>query len=144
MPAHAVFYRKFESKNTRYFMGILACVLLVGVNILASQRYNEHMYGYMDGKKEDVLTYLKHIWGTPLFKLEMKAFEDERNLTVLREWEEIQKQNRERIEVMEKMTESHPYSPELYYNLHLLYSENGNTQKADEYLDKARQIDPSI
>lgn len=144
MPAHAVFYRKFESKNTRYFLGILACVLLVGANILASQRYNEHMYGHMDGKKEDTLTYLKHIWGTPLFTMEMKALEDEKNLSILQEWEKIQKQNAERIATMEKITQSHPYSPELYYNLYLLYSENGNARKANEYLNRARQIDPSI
>lgn len=144
MPAHAVFYRKFESKNTRYFLGILACILLVGANILASQRYDEHMYGYMDGKKEDTLTYLKHIWGTPLFAVEMRAFEDEKNLVILQEWKKIQRQNAQRIATMEKITQSHPYSPELYYNLHLLYSENGNIQKANENLNKARQIDPSI
>lgn len=144
MLAHAVFYRKFESKNTRYFVGILACILLIGINILASQRYDEHMFGYMNGNKEDTLTYLKHIWGTSLFNLEMKAFEDEKNFTILHEWEKIQAQNAQRIDMMEKITQTHPYSPELYYNLYLLYSENGNSQKASEYLHKARQIDPSI
>lgn len=144
MPAHAVFYRKFESKNTRYFVGILACILLVGMNILASQRYDEHMYGYMNGKREDTLTYLKRIWGTPLFSMEMKALEEEKDFATLHEWEKIQEQNTQRIVTMEKITQAHPYSPELYYNLYLLYSENGNTQKASEYLHKARQIDPSI
>lgn len=125
-------------------MGVLACILLVGINILASQGYDEHMYGYMNGKREDTLTYLKRIWGTPLFNMEMQAFKDENNLTILHEWEKIQEQNAQRIAMMEKITQSHPYSPELYYNLFLLYSENGNIQKAEEYLHKARQIDPSI
>jgi len=144
MLAHDVFYKKLGSKNTAYFLGILFCIVLVGANIVASQSFNTHMYGYMDGKEEHQLVYLKHIWGTPLYNQEIDALKKENKLTILGQWENIQQQNNKRIFMMELAARSHPYSPELYYNLFLLYSENGNTPKAQEYLQKARQIDPSI
>lgn len=144
MLAHDVFYKKLGSKNTLYFLGLSLCVVFIAANIFASQRYNTHMYGYMDGKNEDHLVYMKHIWGTPLFNLEIKSLEEENKTTLLEQWEKIQQQNNKRISMMEGVVISHPYSPELYYNLFLLYSENGNTSKAQENLQKARQIDPSI
>jgi len=144
MLAHDVFYRKLGSKNTAYFLGILFCIVLVGANIVASQSFNTHMYGYMDGKDEDQLVYLKHIWGTSLYNQEIDALKKENKSTILGQWENVQQQNNKRISMMELTARSHPYSPELYYNLFLLYSENGNSPKAHEYLQKAKQIDPSI
>lgn len=144
MLAHDVFSRKLGSKNTLYFLGILFCAVLIAANIFVSQRFNSHMYGYMDEKNEDQLAYLKHIWGTPLFDLEIDSLKKENKTTILNQWEKIQQQNNKRISMMEDVVQSHPYSPELYYNLFLLYSENGNTPKAQEYLQKAKQIDPSI
>ncbi|MFZ2206761.1 MAG: hypothetical protein WA061_04145 [Microgenomates group bacterium] len=144
MLAHDVFYKKLGSKNTRYFLGISLCIVFIAANVFASQRYNSHMYGYMDGKSEDQLTYIKHIWGSPLFDLEIKALKEEGETALLERWEKIQQQNNKRISMMEAVVQSHPYSPELYYNLFLLYSENGNTTKAHEYLQKAKEIDPSI
>ncbi len=144
MLAHDVFYRKLGSKNTVYFLGILFCVMLIAANIVASQSFNAHMYGYMDGKEEDQLAYLKHIWGSPLFDKEIDALKAENKTSLLGQWENIQNQNNKRISMMEGVVQTHPYSPELYYNLFLLYSENGNTPKAQENLQKARQIDPSI
>jgi len=102
------------------------------------------MYGYMEGKREDQLSYLKHIWGTPLFSYEINTLKAEQNKELLAEWKKIQEQNNRHISVMEEASQTHPYSPELYYNLFLLYLENGNKTKAQEYLQKAHQIDPSI
>jgi len=92
------------------------------------------MYGVMGGESASTMAYLKHIWGTPLFNLEMESYKAA----------EIQINNTKRIKNLEESVRLYPYSPELYYNLHLLYFENGNKVKAQENLQKAQQIDPSI
>lgn len=102
------------------------------------------MYGVMNGDVISSTTYLKHIWGTSLFNLEVKNYADEGRPDILNKWRAIQSENKRRIGNLEVATKSHPYSPELYYNLYLLYSENGEKTKALENLSKARQIDPSI
>jgi tetratricopeptide (TPR) repeat protein len=102
------------------------------------------MYGVMNGEVGASTAYLRHIWGTKLFDLEVENFTKEGRWDVLQEWKSIQLKNRNRINTLEAMLKLHPYSPELYYNLHLLYIENGEQEKALNYLLKARQIDPSI
>ena len=88
--------------------------------------------------------YLKHIWGTPLFNLEIEAYKSAGRLKILSLWASIQKENEKKIEALESSVKIHPYSPELYYNLHLLYSEKGDKIKASENLRLAQQIDPSL
>lgn len=102
------------------------------------------MYGVMSGEVSASTTYLKNIWGTKLFKLEVQNYKDSGRFDIVQNWNSIQIENSQRITNLEKAAKLHPYSPELYYNLFLLYSENGEKEKAATYLKKARQIDPSI
>jgi len=102
------------------------------------------MYGVMNGEVDPSTVYLKHIWGTKLFDLEIKNYTEEGRLDILNKWQAIQFKNKKRINKLEEAAKLHPYSPELYYNLYLLYLENGEQKKALEYLSKARQIDPSV
>lgn len=120
------------------------CVGLVAANIIYSQKYNQNMYGVMEGKTNSIVNYLKHIWGTPLFNFEIESYKAGGRGDVLLKWEEVQQENTKRIQNLEEATFLHPYSPELYYNLYLLYTENGDKSKAEINLKKAQQIDPSI
>lgn len=144
MSAHAVFYKKISSKSTLFYGFCLFCIVFVAINIIASQKYNPHMYGVMNGELNASTTYLKHIWGSELFDLEIKRYTYEERMDILDKWYIIQSENKKRIGKLEAATELHPYSPELHYNLYLLYTENGEKSKAWESLLKARQIDPSI
>lgn len=144
MSAHAIFYKKIRSKSFFYFAFCISCVGLVTANIIFSQRYNVNMYGVMRGEKTAILNYLKHIWGTPLFNLELSTYKMDGREEVLTDWTFFQQISTKRIQSLEEVARLHPYSPELYYNLYLLYSERGQNIKAQEYLQKARQIDPSI
>lgn len=98
----------------------------------------------MNGESGPIITYLKHIWGTPLFDLEINTYKAEGRSDILSKWEEIQQENGKKIQKLEDASLMYPYSPELYYNLSLLYLEKGDKVKAAENLAKARQIDPSL
>jgi len=102
------------------------------------------MYGVMEGESDSIVSYLKHIWGTPLFNLEVETYKAEGRVDILSKWDNVQQANTKRIKILEDATHLHPYSPELYYNLSLLYFENGDKEKSKENLQKAQQIDPSI
>lgn len=144
MSAHAVFYKKISSKNFLFYSFCLLCVVYVALNIMYSQKYNINMYGVMSGEVDASTTYLKHIWGTQLFNLEVQNYSNQGRGDILYKWKSIQSENKKRIDKLEVATKLHPYSPELYYNLYLLYSENGEQKKALENLSKAHKIDPSI
>jgi tetratricopeptide (TPR) repeat protein len=98
----------------------------------------------MNGDSGSVVVYLKHIWGTPLFNLEVNTYTESGREDIIAKWSKIQQENIHRIQSLESATHLYPYSPELYYNLSLLYAENGDQKNAKLNLQKARQIDPSI
>lgn len=144
MSAHSVFYKKLISKSFFFYSFCLICVGLVAANIIYSQKYNQNMYGVMEGKTDSIITYLKHIWGTPLFNFEIESYRAGGRSDILFKWNDVQQENRKRIQRLEEAALSHSYSPELYYNLYLLYTENGDKTRAQVNLKKAQQIDPSI
>jgi len=102
------------------------------------------MYGVMEGKSNSIIAYLKHISGTSLLNFEIESYKISGREDVLSQWENFQQENTIKIQKLENASLLYSYSPEIYYNLHLLYSENGNTTKAKENLLKAQQIDPLL
>jgi len=102
------------------------------------------MNNVMEGDEKSIITYLRHIWGEPLFNLEIETYKKEGKNSILSKWAEVQQENIKKIQNLENATRTYPYSPELYYNLSLLYSEKGNNIQAAENMRKARQIDPSL
>jgi tetratricopeptide (TPR) repeat protein len=144
MSAHTIFTKKLASKNSLYYLFCFLCLSIVGVNIFASQKYHPTLYGVMDGDTISAISYLKHIWGTRLFSMEIDTYKKDQNTEVLAGWEKIQTENKQRIINLENASRLHPYAPEIYYNLFLLYSENGEKEKALQNLQKAQAIDPSL
>jgi len=93
---------------------------------------------------KSIMQYLKHIGGTPLFNLEIEAYKSAGKLNIVSLWTSIRNENEKKIKTLESSVVTYPYSPELYYNLYLLYSEKGDKIKARENLRLAQQIDPSL
>ena len=59
----------------------------------------------------------------------------------------VPKKDKKRKETMaefESLLQKNPKSRDLLYNLYLLYNEDGNKIKAEEYLKKAKEIDPTV
>lgn len=144
MAAHSVFLSKIKSKNNWYYLLFFICVTLLVLNILSSQSYPSVMYRVMDGDAGAIAAYLKQIWGSRQFDAELAVVKRDGNKDVLNQ---MQKEENERVGMMralESATKLYPYAPEPYFNLSLLYRQQGDAKKADEYLRRARQIDPHI
>lgn len=53
-------------------------------------------------------------------------------------------QRRSQIDIIKQSLEQNPESRDLLYALYILYKQEGQRDRAQEYLDRARQIDPTI
>jgi len=144
MSAHRVFYQKLRTKNTFFYCLCIFFIVVVALNIYCSQQYNNLMYGVMEGDNGATLSYLKHIWGTPLFNWEMLTLKTEGKDTLLSQWKQVEGENAQKIQTLEQFSLTHINSPEVYYNLFLLYRENGDNTRSQENLSKAQQLDPSL
>lgn len=144
MAAHSVFYSKLISKKNSYFILFFVCVITVAANILASQSYPQIMFDVMEGKTSATAEYLKHIWGTPQFVYEIKNIRDHKDEAILKEMNAEESAQNKMIESLKSTIKQYPYAPEPYYNLSLIYEQRGEHKKSLEYLQSARQIDPSL
>jgi tetratricopeptide (TPR) repeat protein len=60
---------------------------------------------------------------------------------------EVNKEVKERqdtIDLLQKLLEKNPKARDVLYDLAVLYKENYETDKANEYLKRAQEVDPSI
>lgn len=144
MTAHSIFFSKLATKKNSYFLLFITCVIVVSLNLISSQSYPTLMYDLLQGREHSLVLYIKKIWGTPLYRQEMRALQEENRESVLHQMKIEEDERNKMFKSLEKVIEKYPYAPEPYYNLSLLYKNQGNTTKADEYLRKAQQIDPLL
>jgi tetratricopeptide (TPR) repeat protein len=144
MAAHSVFYSKLVSKKNSYFILFFVCVITVAANILASQSFPQIMYDVMGGSTSATAEYLKRIWGTQQFAYEIKNIKEHNEESILKEMNAEESEQNKMIEALKSTIKQYPYAPEPYYNLSLIYAQRGQHERSLEYLQSARQIDPSL
>ncbi len=130
---------------------ILSVFLLIflGVFLLLNIYYSQNLSPLLISltKKNDyqsVVSYLKKIEGTKYFSEELKKYQriyGDRLLTdVFADKVKIEKT----IKEFERLLKVNPNSRDLLYWLYRLNKMIGNQEKAKEYINKAREIDPMI
>jgi len=103
------------------------------------------LYGQvMRSNREASSLFLKHIRKLPVFE---QVYIEQNNLYggVLRDSvfnEELSRQDQ--VTKLERAIRMYPNSRDALYALSLIYREDGDTVKADSYLERAKQIDPLV
>lgn len=124
------------------FVGGFLLLYFVLINIIASQSISPFYFGLARGDWQSAAEFLKRIQTSPLFPEELAnlslqfgsgmkgvVFADEAKRTL-------------EIKRLEAELVKNPSSRDILYNLALLYQQQGNSVKAQAYLERARHIDP--
>ena len=114
------------------------------VNIFSSQRISPLYFQLAKENRDGVVDFLSKIKSLPVFNsfLAMNkniygnSLEDEVFAESLKRGQNI--------EEYELLLQKNPKSRDVLYNLYVLHLEDGNELKAEGYLKKTREIDPSI
>lgn len=94
--------------------------------------------------REAAIVFLKYIRKLPVFE---RVYADQNALYngELRDGvfhEELSRQ--EQVTKLEKAVKQYPNSRDVLYALSTIYREDGEVEKADYYLERAKQIDPLV
>lgn len=117
--------------------------IFVAINIAASQHMPRVFFDLADGKKDAIVEFLTRAQEVPQFE---NLFPEVQSV-LLQNSEAVYKDANSRqnqIGSLLSLLESNPESPEVLYSLHLLYSAEKNTERANSYLQKALALDPLI
>jgi hypothetical protein len=116
----------------------------LGLSIAVSQLISPLYFQQVLDEKNAIVAYLISTRTLPSFQgnlnlyksmygqeIEDKVFYDERSRD-------------EKIKKLEVLLEKNPYSRDTLYNLYLLHTQAGNELVALQYLNRAKQVDPSL
>ncbi len=113
-------------------------------NLVSSQLMSPLYFNLVSENRLAAASYLKHIQMLPQFLAELNKYRQIYGADIADFVFADKRQETQEINIYEAALCKNPESVTALYNLSLLYGENGNTQKAEEYLNKAKELDPSI
>ncbi|MEX1052258.1 MAG: tetratricopeptide repeat protein [Patescibacteria group bacterium] len=139
---------KILKKISPYF-GALLIVYLLG-NIVASQNVSPIYYNLSDSnisKKnlyDETFGFLVSIRNLPEFEEFLPRFEAVFGNIISDDIKKHDEKQTLYFENLEFILDKNPKSRDALLKLYLYYIQQGNPEKAQEYLDKAKEIDPTL
>jgi tetratricopeptide (TPR) repeat protein len=131
------------SKTIIIFFLFIVGIFLIS-NILMSQIISPVLLKLVYKNKQATVEYLQQIRFTSFFEQELQTATLTYGKQIKDEVysEEIQRNNQ--IKQFEQILSYNPESRDALYSLYQLYLRSGNEQKAEEYLMKAKGVDPTM
>ena len=114
------------------------------INIYFSQNISSLYQEIINNEKEAVISYLKKIKKQPFFKSELKKFTQIFNQSIAKEVFFEDEQRKIKIQKLKEALKKNPKSRDILTNLAILYQEDGNDKLAQEYFNKAKEVDPNL
>jgi len=126
-----------------YFIILIASFFLI-LNILVSQAISPLFLQLLNNQYQSTVIFLKKIKNQPFFTQELKKFRSLFGKKIDYDvFEEDIKRNEE-IKKLESLLKKNPQARDVLYRLYLLYQEEGNNKKANEYYRRAKEVDPFL
>ena len=114
------------------------------INIYFSQNISPLYQKILNNEKEAVISYLKKIKKQPFFKSELKKFTQIFDQSIAKEVFFEDEQRKIKIQKLKEALKKNPKSRDILTNLAILYQEDGNDKLAQEYFNKAKEVDPNL
>jgi tetratricopeptide (TPR) repeat protein len=136
-------------KKISPYIGALLIVYLLG-NIIASQSVSPIYYNLSNptlSKKnlyEEALSFLISIRNLPEFEQFLPRFEAVFGSILSENIKEYDNKQSAYFKNLEYVIDKNPKSRDALLKLYLYYIQQGDPEKAQEYLDKAKEVDPSL
>lgn len=91
-----------------------------------------------------MVSFLQKIKKLPVFNQFLSMNSNIYGPSIMDEINNIETARKQNIGKLESLLEKNPKSRDVLYDLYLLYKEEGNNMRAQQYLEKAKAVDPSI
>lgn len=124
-----------------FYYGLFIILL---INIILSQSIPSLYFDFIDGNQDAAVTLLRRLRNRPEFnetyEEQYKIFGEDFRSTIY--GPELSR--KEQIDKLEGIIQQYPQSRDALYGLYKLYDEGGNHDRAQFYLEKAKEIDPQV
>lgn len=133
-----------KTKPTIKFILTVAFGLFVLVNAAYSQVFPSLYYMGLKNENNTAVLYLKSIQSRPEFTPELLRLMNTYGPPIKEGVYYDESVRTNYIKSLEELSAANPASPDLYYQLSNLYKAQGDETRSNEFLQKARMLDPSL
>ena len=126
------------------FLCVIFIFSFLVFNLVSSQLISPLYYQIVKEDRGAVVSFLSKTKSLPAFSLFLEMSKNIYGNSLEQEVFAEDNKRKEMITKFESFLERNPKSRDLLYNLYLLYKEGGDGVKAEEYLKKAKEVDPMI
>jgi len=125
---------------------LIAVVILayLSFNIYESQRASELYFDVIKEKKPAAILFLQKVQTLNSFSYFLKGQSSLYGPSLREDVEKEKIERQEQIQTFLALLKAYPASRDVLYGLSFLYRENGQINKANDYLFRAKEIDPVI
>ncbi len=123
--------------------GFYVLALFCFANLLFSQLVPDMYLQLIKEERSGLVEFMKKAKTLSQFK-QLKPEIQETYSVYEKEVHADETKREKNIQKLEELLETNPDSRDILYSLYLLYEKDGNSQKAQEYLKKAKIIDPNV
>lgn len=121
--------------------GLLAFCFL---NLAYSQIISPIYFQFVNNDKDSTISFLQKIKGLPDYQKILKMNNDIYGSSVKEEIFKQENKKKEMINYLEQQLTINPKAREVLYSLFQLYLEEGDKNLAEDYLRRAKEVDPMI
>lgn len=134
-------------QNSKFYFLIalfIFLLVLVSLNIYSSQAISPLYTQLVNEKYQAVVDYVKKIRSTPEFSFFLETNKKIYGSGIENDVFIEESQKKEQIRTLEEALIKNPKARDVLLRLSNLYKELGNDSKAEEYLKRAREVDPNL
>jgi len=126
------------------FLFVFFIILFLTFNVISSQSISPLYFNFVNNNEPSTISFLKKIKTLPDYKyiLDMNTnlFGSSVKVEILRQ----ENQKKDMINNLEQQLDINPKSRDVLYSLYRLNLSEGNHSLANDYLRKAKEVDPSL
>lgn len=127
----------------KYTLYIVICIFLL-LNIFLSQFISPLYFQMMNENQKIFVYYLKSIRSLPQFSSELLRLKNTYGNELQNDVYSKEIEEKRMIQKYEQILDKNMYSRDILYSLFFLYDQTGDKKVAQEYLNRAKTIDPSL
>jgi len=137
-------YKKNQGLNIVYVsLGLLIAFLSI-VNLLNNQLISPMYYKFISGNVDTTMAFLQNIKKLPEYQNILELNSNIYGSTIKEEIYKQENKQKETINKLEQQLLINPKIRDILYGLYRLYLAEGDKDTANEYLRRAKEVDPTL
>jgi len=134
----------FQKSKILNFLFVILIFAFLFLNFASSQLVSPYFFGFANNDRVATVNFLQKIKDLPDYQNILRMHDNIYGKSIRTEINSEESKKKALINNLEQQLTINPKARDILYSLYQLYLADGDKNKADYYLQRAKEVDPSI